>query len=571
MAAVLWFASIILFIAGSSASDYSNREFKKTCDNGLPVKTNSGLVCGEVRQYKNTTFGSFRGVPYARPPLGELRYKKPRKAKSWDDYLDASSEGSICPQSIIIYGPLMEPKGIGEDCLNANVYVPLAGGKIPRKKRLPILVYIHGGGFAVGSGDSDIHGPEYFLTRDVVVVTFNYRLGALGFLSLNTSSVPGNNGLRDQLYLLRWVQKNGKRFGGDINDVTIFGQSAGAACVHLLTLSPLTQDRSLFQKAILMSGSAVRSFYNYEPEVAATVATSFLTLMGINATDPDAIYQQLLAADTSQYIEATRQIQEQTGLPPFAPVVESIHEGVTRVIDMDPDQLIAAGRGQQIPLLISFTELECGSLKARINETDLPGKLDANSDLALPSVLQTAANKAELAVVVKDRYFAGPNATLDEFVNFCSDSLFKYPAIYTAQRRAQLGGAESFLYQFAYRAENRILESLGFDIEEAGHIEDLTTVFKPNSNVSIPEEVFERSFDRVMQDWTVDILVNFIKNSAPAPSTLAWPPVSRFPFRYQDVVSDSYKLSSLQADASTNEMVQFYTELFNNATSNPTA
>lgn len=69
----------------------------------------------------------------------------------------------------------MEPKGIGEDCLNANVYVPLAGGKIPRKKRLPILVYIHGGGFAVGSGDSDIHGPEYFLTRDVVVVTFNYR------------------------------------------------------------------------------------------------------------------------------------------------------------------------------------------------------------------------------------------------------------------------------------------------------------------------------------------------------------------------------------------------------------
>lgn len=139
-----------------------------------------------------------------------------------------------------------------EDCLRVNVYTRQLP---PRKKLWPVLVYIHGGGFYSLSGQSyNYAGPKNLIDRDIVLVTFNYRLGSLGFLSTGTEEAPGNNGLKDQVVLLRWVQQNIAQFGGDPNQVTLIGHGAGAISVSLHMVSPMSRD--LFHRVILMDGAA---------------------------------------------------------------------------------------------------------------------------------------------------------------------------------------------------------------------------------------------------------------------------------------------------------------------------
>ncbi|CAG9565786.1 unnamed protein product [Danaus chrysippus] len=219
-----------------------------------------GWLCG-LRN--GTSHASFLGVPYAKQPLGQLRFKELQPLEPWEGLYDATSEGPICPQTDILYGAL-NPGQMDEACIYANIHVPLHAlpGNEPantetefrtphetgldegQNSGLPILVMIHGGGFAFGSGGLGLHGPDYLMPKDVIVITFNYRLNVLGFLSLNTSYVPGNNGLRDMVTLLRWVQDNAYAFGGDPGKVTVVGQSAGATSAHLLTLSTAARDCS---------------------------------------------------------------------------------------------------------------------------------------------------------------------------------------------------------------------------------------------------------------------------------------------------------------------------------------
>ncbi|EFX78588.1 hypothetical protein DAPPUDRAFT_53255 [Daphnia pulex] len=212
-----------------------------------------GLLLGS--QTKSSTgkgIYAFRGIPYAQPPVGELRFKDPIPVKPWAGVLNAIHEGSPCVQldSILF-------KMIGnEDCLVLNVYTPAIVTSTDVVS-LPVMVWIHGGGFTVGNGNSgsvsDLYGPGYILNRDVVLVTLNYRLGAFGFLSTEDTEAPGNNGLLDQSLALRWVSDNIRYFGGNPDSVTIFGQSAGGASVEFQMLSP--HSKGLFHKAIAQSGS----------------------------------------------------------------------------------------------------------------------------------------------------------------------------------------------------------------------------------------------------------------------------------------------------------------------------
>ena len=142
-----------------------------------------------------------------------------------------------------------EGKFIGsEDCLYLNVYT----SNVKPDKLLPVMFYIHGGGFRVGSGDDDAHGPQFLVRQGVIVITINYRLEVFGFLCLNTEDVPGNAGMKDQVQALRWVSKNIASFGGDSNNITIFGESAGGVSVSYHLMSPMT--KGLFRRAICQSG-----------------------------------------------------------------------------------------------------------------------------------------------------------------------------------------------------------------------------------------------------------------------------------------------------------------------------
>ncbi|MBI2795629.1 MAG: carboxylesterase family protein [Gemmatimonadetes bacterium] len=201
----------------------------------------------------------FRGIPYAQPPVGDLRWRAPQPVAAWTTPRDASEFGPVCPQTDAVaraYGATLEPTS--EDCLTLNVWTAATS---PRERR-PVMVWIHGGSLTHGSGRVLIYDGTRFARGGVVLVTINYRLGALGFLAhpaLSAESpqgISGNYAFLDQVAALRWVRENIAAFGGDPDNVTIFGESAGAYSVGYHLASPLS--RGLFHKAILQSGSPFR-------------------------------------------------------------------------------------------------------------------------------------------------------------------------------------------------------------------------------------------------------------------------------------------------------------------------
>nr|CAH7738335.1 unnamed protein product [Callosobruchus chinensis] len=194
----------------------------------IEVTIADGTLKGKQgKDYRDGNYYSFLGIPYAKPPIGERRFKAPEPVEPWKGVKDATQRGAECPQYMIV------TFGKEDNCLNLNVFTKELGQGLKK----PVMVFIHGGGLVSGSNRPDIlYGPQFLITEDIVLVTVNYRLGLLGFLSLEDRSlnVPGNAGMKDQVMALRWVQRNIKYFGGDPDNVTIFGESAGSASVHFL-------------------------------------------------------------------------------------------------------------------------------------------------------------------------------------------------------------------------------------------------------------------------------------------------------------------------------------------------
>lgn len=190
------------------------------------------------------TFYGFMGIPYAEAPIENLRFQAPVPVNSWSGILNATSYGPMCFQ-IPVTETSMDIE-MSEDCLQINVFSPNLAGS------LPVIVYVFGGGFVYGTG-IDQGRPENLMDRDVVVVNFNYRLGALGFLALGTREIPGNAAMKDQVLALQWIQRNIARFGGNPNSVTVAGWSAGGVSVTSHMLSPMAEG--LFHRVISISGA----------------------------------------------------------------------------------------------------------------------------------------------------------------------------------------------------------------------------------------------------------------------------------------------------------------------------
>ncbi len=225
-------AAAFAFLAGSALADPQ-------------VKIEQGALSGAV----DGGISVFRDIPFAAPPVGDLRWRSPQPAPAWTGTRDATLFGPVCPQALRTDGkPVPEKHTENEDCLTANVWTPNTGGK------LPVMVWIYGGSFRQGGSAFSIYDGMELAQHGVVVVTFNYRLGWLGFLDMpslaaeHSGEPHGNYGLMDQVAALKWVQKNIASFGGDPSNVTIFGESAGGMSVNDLMVSPLA--RGLFDKAI---------------------------------------------------------------------------------------------------------------------------------------------------------------------------------------------------------------------------------------------------------------------------------------------------------------------------------
>ncbi|CAK1547563.1 unnamed protein product [Leptosia nina] len=232
---------------GHGHQDHNHHGDDDGIDQQPVVRTRSGKFLGGYNiTRKGRRFETYRGIRYAEPPIGELRFQPPRLIKKYLDPVDASEDGPACPL------PADPNYPVDEDCLTVNVYTPL---RSDRKKLLPVIFFIHPGGFYAFTGRSDVAGPHYLLDKDVVLVTINYRLGSLGFLSTGDELAPGNNGFKDMVAALKWVQRNIKPFGGDPDLVTVAGCSAGSISAMLMMVSPMSTG--LFKRAISMSGSPI--------------------------------------------------------------------------------------------------------------------------------------------------------------------------------------------------------------------------------------------------------------------------------------------------------------------------
>jgi len=249
------------------------------------VQTVNGPVLGIVNTSNDVV--SFKGIPYAEPPVGDLRWKEPQPVIPWDDVLDASEFCASCIQNRNYSREpwteeFMVQNDISEDCLFLNVWTPAKSAD----EKIPVLVYIHGGGFTEGSGGIAVYDGENLAKKGIIVVTINYRLGALGFMahpeltaeSPNHSS--GNYGLLDQIAALKWIKENISAFGGDPETVTIAGQSAGAMSVNQLVTSPLASG--LFQRAITESGTSFAGGFGGSPtlEEAEQIGLDFAKQKG---------------------------------------------------------------------------------------------------------------------------------------------------------------------------------------------------------------------------------------------------------------------------------------------------
>lgn len=396
---------------------------------GVVVKTSYGAVQGET---ENGVF-VFRGIRFAQAPAGKLRFRPPVPPEPWSDTRPALDFAPACPQIVEIDPTENNNSVMAEDCLAINVWTP----KVDSGK-LPVMVFIHGGAFVEGSARNTWYdGASLARTGDVVVVTLQYRLGALGFLELSEIAgqefaESGNLGILDQIAALGWVQKNVDRFGGNPENVTIFGESVGATSVGILMALPAA--RGLFHKAILESNSAVR--VGHDLPRATELARAFMKAAGA------ASVSDLQRLTMEQVRDAQQRLFEtEFGDSSFGPTWDG------KVIPRPALSMILAGEGARVPVLLG-TNLDEIRYWSTIEDLPLESKPES---LLQSQVAEILGAKAADAIRI---YRAADANYGDAVIHLGTDLLFRMTSIRMAEALSRL--QPTYMYLFTYRSTSTV-------------------------------------------------------------------------------------------------------------------
>ncbi len=400
------------------------------------VRTRSGIVRG-VTEGDVTIF---RGIPFAAPPVGEYRWRPPQPVTPWEGVRDATAFGPECAQSGWGAAPGTNAEGSSEDCLYLNLWIP-AG--TPAGAKLPVMVWIHGGGFVGGSGSGPQTFGDQFARQGVILVTINYRLGRLGFFAFPALSKEhpeepkGNYGYMDQIAALEWVRENVAAFGGDRDNVTIFGFSAGGVSVHSLMTIPAA--RGLFHKAISQSGGGRDGVLTgrpldrenadpFYPVSAETTGINFARKLGIEGTDAAAL-AKLRALSVEKIVDGGQETDGQGGPRTYSgPVLDG------KLVVETAESAYKAGRQARIPLIIGSNSAEIG------------GSFVNNSS----SKEELFSLFGELREEARAAYDPDGQREFDEVITrFNTDWVWGEPARMTA-RAFTSQGEPVFMYHFGY-------------------------------------------------------------------------------------------------------------------------
>jgi para-nitrobenzyl esterase len=454
----------------------------------LTVATQHGLLRGTMA---GDSVCVWHGVQYAKQPVGNLRFSAPQPLDSWTGVKDATVIGHIAPQTRRATKDLDKQ---GEDCLSLNIWSPAADGK-----KRPVMVWIHGGGFLVGSGTSPLYdGANLSKNGDVVVVNVNYRLGALGFLYFNDikgdkKGFDDNLGIRDQVAALQWVKENIAAFGGDPETVTIFGESAGA--ISVLTLMNVPSAKGLFKRAIVESGAPESIF---QPKTATELTLRYMKMLGVS---PDSLDKMKSVSTDSLVIVMDRLINELMHEPTTVKVLAPTIDGT--FIPGDLMTAIKAGKAAGVDLMIGTNKDEATLLAIR-----RIGITPRNSEELAPYLANmTPESRKNLTATYKHYpHKAG-------VMEMTTDGIFAIPSIRFSEM--QTAYAPTYMYRFDWSSP--LLKMVGL---KACHGLELPFVFGTLDKgpgklfaIGASRKVIHRISKQMQTSW-----VNFARYGNPNPT-----------------------------------------------------
>ncbi|XP_049800950.1 esterase E4-like [Schistocerca nitens] len=527
-------AAVLLCIVGLAEEDADDA----TSTPAFPeVQTPLGQVRGSILwSLDGRQIFSFRGVPYARPPVGERRFKPPEPVDPWEGVMDATEDGARCPE-------VENTDKTSEDCLLLNVYTTNLSDRTGNPKR-PVMIFLHPGGFYVYRGTSDLFGPQYLMDEDIVLVTLNYRLGALGFLSTGDSVLPGNNGFKDQVMALRWVQQNIAAFGGDPDSVTLAGYSAGAVSVCLHMLSPMS--KGLFHKGIVMSGADLTST---DPDPMQK-ARKQARLLNCPDTSSEEIISCLREKDALEIAKSVTQFYE-WGFDPmvaFGSVTEKdFGDGAERFLTADVTELFLSGNFTHIPLIIGTTKDEISWKGLDVIHDNLAENMSKNYETVFPIAFfyeRNTPRSREISREIRKFYFHDKPITNDSMISLgqvYSDIAVIFPVERVAKLVSQQNTEPVYYYQFTYQGRYSWAYKPG-TLTPLGvlHQDDLIYLFFisamfPNFLKTDPEY---QTVKKLTKMWA-----NFVKNGNPTSEkndliNIEWQPLNLSSPAYLEIGSD---------------------------------
>ncbi|XP_069696466.1 esterase E4-like [Periplaneta americana] len=501
------------------------------------VVLKDGKIRGhELVSRKGRKIFAFQGIPYAKPPVGDLRFRRCQPIEPWTGVLDATQDAPMCLQRGL-FTPEAPLSG-QEDCLYLNVYTPQLPDGSSSFVPFDVMFWIHGGGWFSGSGRSDIYGPQYLLDKDVILVTINYRLGPLGFLSTGDTVCPGNNGLKDQVAALRWVQDNIAAFGGNPNSVTIFGESAGGGSVHYHMLSPLS--KGLFHRGISQSGNTLCPWAHAPNGTTRYMAEKLATFLDCPTQTSKDMISCLKTKDASDIVNQDHKYTEWNIDPmiPFKPVVETdVEEGDEAFLREKPvDILLSSDSLDLVPWMVGLNSADGAIMASTVYGTQgLVEELNRKFDELVPMIMffRESAPREDLKSIagrIRKFYFGDQpisNNTVKELQQMYTDVFFTYGSHIAAQLHSSRS-ATVYYYLFDYRGTNSFSVHFGDKTRDYGvcHLDDLMYLF-PQDHFFPGSE--KQSEDDEMIDTLITLWTNFARTGDPTPGNdkkNKWLPVS---------------------------------------------